>query len=142
MRQNPSLKKYTIVILFGYLLLGFVIFNFIVAFMSYSPSYNYSTQATRTPKANAASVNTPRPTPERIPLADLPTTVPVIRKAKATDPGFYCIHWSQVTTDFVGRKICIYGKVSNIYETRQTATRLEFSSAPNTFFLYNFGDHF
>jgi hypothetical protein len=36
-----------------------------------------------------------------------------------------------------GDEVCVYGEAFRVYKTGQTATRIKFSSQPNTFFIYS-----
>lgn len=98
----------------GFLLIGFLLFS--MFFPTFAQPIN-SPSATRTPKT-------------------IPTRTPIVRKTP-TSPASNCIRWSQVTRNHVGRKICVYGKSYAIYYTDEASTRINFTSEPNTFFLYD-----
>jgi len=97
----------------GFLILGFFFFSL------FSPVFAQSSYA-------------PSPTV----VVSVPTRIPT--KGKTPTPSAPpCIRWDKVTASMEGRKVCVYGAVYNIYNTNETATRIEFTSQPNTFFLYD-----
>ena len=61
------------------------------------------------------------------------TIVPIVASTSIPD----CLPWSQVTPSMEGQQKCIYGNVVSVYSTNETWTRIKFTEAPNTFFIYS-----
>ena len=84
-----------------------------------------------TPTRTAQSAYSPSST-----SVPVPTRVPTKVKTPTPSPP-NCFLWNEITSAMNGRKVCVYGTVYSVYNTKETSTRIEFSPQPNTFFLYN-----
>jgi len=103
----------------GYVLIGYFLFSMFSPVSaqnsSYSPSSSNSSSSrpTSTPRPHATSTSS------------------------SSNQGSNCYHWSQISKNMEGRKVCVYGNVYSISQSGSTSTRIEFSSKPNTFFVYS-----
>lgn len=101
-----------------------------------TPSARNSNQSQIT-KIPTTIKRNPTPTPIRPTRTPKPpTATPVVSN---TSSSFVpsCFHWSDITPALVGRTICVYGNVHDLYSTNQISTRIKFTSKPNTFFIYD-----
>lgn len=98
---------------------GFIIIGYFM-FSLFSPAFSQSSYT---------------PTPFPTPAVSAPTRVPIKVKTP-TSSAPPCIRWDKVTISMEGQKVCVYGVVDNFYNTNETATRIKFTSEPNTFFLH------
>lgn len=87
----------------------------------------YFDPPTRTPRPTATR---PRPTPT---FFSSGTRLSLTRQAKQAG----CLLWSDITPQMNGQTVCVFGKVHQVYSTRETWTRIKFTDQPNTFFLYS-----
>ncbi len=108
----------------GFLLIGFLFFSL---FSSLSSQPINSPSSSESSSVAPIKALTPKP---------IPTRTPVVIKTP-TGSVSNCIHWSKVNSNLVGRRICVFGTVYDISSTNQVATRIEFTSEPNTFFIYD-----
>ncbi|MBN1304959.1 MAG: DnaJ domain-containing protein [Anaerolineales bacterium] len=53
-----------------------------------------------------------------------------------------CIEWMNIDTNLLEEEICVFGKISDITNNQKSITRIEFSTEPNTFFVYSSTSNF
>jgi len=110
----------------GYLVIGYFLFS---TFSPLSPQNNsYSSSSSSNSSYSSSS---PTSTPWL-----LPTSTPNI-SASSSNQQSNCYHWSEITRNMEGRRVCVYGDVYSISSSGRTSTRLEFTYRPNTFFVYS-----
>ena len=109
----------------GFILLSvFVCIAFIMgAFSSDSPS---------SPRLPASSPTISYATLYYIRETEYASTHPAPRSTP--DP---CLRWDQVSVYMKGRILCVKGIIQSLSRSRNTWTRYQFSSQPNTFFIYS-----
>jgi len=105
----------------GFLLIGFVIFSMFTFPPSQPVGYSYLPTTAPSIPTFALTIPTIQPTRFKTPT---PTEPP-------------CIRWDKISLSMAGRKVCVYGIVYNIYSTNETATRINFTSQGNSFFIYD-----
>ena len=66
-----------------------------------------------------------------------PEATATSRPVPAVTATAACYRWDEVTANMSGQFVCMYGIIRDISYSRKIATRYQFSSQPNTFFLYS-----
>lgn len=120
--SKPSPKKGGLVIFFVFLIL-FIIY-------CVTPAFLRSSTPTRTPKP------TPKPTLRHSPKV-YPTKQPMINNEKRTPraDGSDCISWNKISRSQVGRRICGYGMVVDVYYAAEYPQIISFSETERTFII-------
>ena len=78
---------------------------------------------------NSYGNGTPLPSAPMPITVQYPTTVPLLTqpltliKATATQTP-NCFHWYEITPSMAGRRLCVYGTVSNVYDSSVSSTRI------------------
>ncbi|MEN6482569.1 MAG: J domain-containing protein [Anaerolineaceae bacterium] len=116
--QKPSVFSYFSTIGGFLLILGYILFA-----LNSNTSQSQITQ-TSTPVLSSHS------SPTKTQVSALPPKIATPTKTRSN-----CIKWTKVTVDMVGKKVCVYGNVYDIYNTQDEATRIRFSAQADTFFL-------
>lgn len=105
-----------------WILFGLGSFFSLLGAISFSPNVEVS----QTPPQKAAPI-----------INTMPPTNIVKKNKTPTPQSSNCIHWTEITSSMNGQRICVFGDVYSIYNTQETATRINFSSERNNFFLYD-----
>jgi hypothetical protein len=117
--------------------------------MFISPPISHSSSDSPSIQRNTSlspnSINSPTKSPTRSSIAQIKTPLPPkpipsptkISKNSLISPKSGCVNWSEVTSSQINQVLCVFGTVYEISYTNQIATRIDFTSKPNSFFIYD-----
>ncbi len=93
------------------------------------PAVEAAAQPTATERPTPSLSPTPRPTATPLPTVETP------EPAVVSVPD--CLHWSEVTDEHVGQKLCVYGEYESIFQKADQAYVMSFSEQAGAFQIWS-----